>query len=60
MPGDDQLGLWTAVGHPRSSRMSRSGARKERKVVRGVVDPGLSHGEEVVGMYEADGVLTAA
>ena len=35
--------------------MSRSGARKERGLVRGVVHPGLSHGpEEVVGMYEAD------
>ena len=38
--------------------MSRSGARKERKgLVRGVIHPGLSHRpEEVVGMYEADGM----
>ena len=38
--------------------MSRSGARKERKVLSVEwSDPGLSHGpEEVVGMYEADGM----
>ena len=63
MPGDDQLvevyGL--LLGHPVETEVVEDeqvrGEEGAEGLVRGVVDPGLSHGpEEVVGMYEADGV----
>ena len=62
MPGDDQLvevyGL--LLGHPVETEVVEDeqvrGEEGAEGLVRGVVDPGLSHGpEEVVGMYEADG-----
>ena len=63
MPGDDQLvevyGL--LLGHPVETEVVEDeqvrGEEGAEGLVRGVVHPGLSHGpEEVVGMYEADGM----
>ena len=63
MPGDDQLvevyGL--LLGHPVETEVVEDeqvrGEEGAEGFVRGVVHPGLSHGpEEVVGIYEADGM----